>query len=335
MLMATCRPSRARCGRIGLIVATLASFAFTACPASASDPAADAPPTSPASSDTAIENRFDWNRGRTLHPGIVLVRERLTTPRPVNIVAARIDLTTPGLTLWTTGRAPEWRPNVQETRRETTRKFLERSRESGHPVVFAWNADAFSPWPAPFMEESPSDLLGLAVSDGQLVSPPAGTPSLVIRDPGGATIETTTAETPLDNVKVAVSGFFLCLIDGVVPPSDAEIHPRTGLGLSADGRYVIVMAADGRRHSTQGATTADLGTWLLSAGADDGINLDGGGSTTLAWWDPEQPDGQRVQLLNEPIGNGSRLMTPAADLLYVPTERANGNNLGVVLAPPP
>ena len=58
-------------------------------------------------------------------------------------------------------------------------------------------------------------------------------------------------------------------------------HPRTGIGFSADGNRLVMMVIDGRSGSSAGVTTGELGDLLLFAGCDEGVNLDGGGSSTL------------------------------------------------------
>ena len=57
-------------------------------------------------------------------------------------------------------------------------------------------------------------------------------------------------------------------------------HPRTGIGVSADGNKIVMMVIDGRGISA-GVTTGMLGDMLIYAGAHEGVNLDGGGSSTL------------------------------------------------------
>lgn len=57
-------------------------------------------------------------------------------------------------------------------------------------------------------------------------------------------------------------------------------HPRTGIGVSADGNKIVMMVIDGRGVSA-GVTTGMLGDMLIYAGAAEGVNLDGGGSSTL------------------------------------------------------
>lgn len=60
----------------------------------------------------------------------------------------------------------------------------------------------------------------------------------------------------------------------------SDRHPRTGIGVSADGNTIIMMVVDGRG-SSKGVTTGMLGDLLLRAGAAEGVNLDGGGSSTF------------------------------------------------------
>jgi hypothetical protein len=72
-----------------------------------------------------------------------------------------------------------------------------------------------------------------------------------------------------------------------------------------------------------GATHGEVGVWLKHFGAFNGINMDGGGSTTLVWWDPTVSDADKSRLLNVPVGNGQN---PGSG------ERCNGNNLGLYYA---
>lgn len=58
-------------------------------------------------------------------------------------------------------------------------------------------------------------------------------------------------------------------------------HPRTGIGVSEDGKTIVMMVIDGRSASSAGVTTGMLGDMLLAVGCHEGVNLDGGGSSTL------------------------------------------------------
>lgn len=67
-------------------------------------------------------------------------------------------------------------------------------------------------------------------------------------------------------------------------PDAVDLHPRTGVGISKDGSKVIFMTVDGRGVSI-GVTTRQLGDLLVHAGAEEGLNFDGGGSSTC-WTSP-------------------------------------------------
>ena len=73
----------------------------------------------------------------------------------------------------------------------------------------------------------------------------------------------------------------------------AERHPRCALGLSEDELFAV--CCDGRRTGVDaGLDLAELARLLVSLGATDAINLDGGGSATLV---------HRGHLLNRPYSS--------------------------------
>ena len=57
-------------------------------------------------------------------------------------------------------------------------------------------------------------------------------------------------------------------------------HPRTAVAKLKDGKF-LMMTVDGRSESSGGIGLQDLAEYLLSLGAIDAMNLDGGGSTTM------------------------------------------------------
>jgi len=74
-------------------------------------------------------------------------------------------------------------------------------------------------------------------------------------------------------------------------------HPRTAIGLDAGRRYLFVVLAEGRREGMPGLTLAELARLLHEHGANDALNLDGGGSSAL--WIDGRPVMQRPA--NEPV----------------------------------
>ncbi len=57
-------------------------------------------------------------------------------------------------------------------------------------------------------------------------------------------------------------------------------HPRTAVAKLKDGKF-LMLTVDGRSESSGGIGLQDLAEYLLSLGAIDAMNLDGGGSTTM------------------------------------------------------
>ncbi|MCG5471764.1 phosphodiester glycosidase family protein [Micromonospora sp. LAH09] len=63
---------------------------------------------------------------------------------------------------------------------------------------------------------------------------------------------------------------------------------RSAAGVSPDGRTVYLVALAGRAPASAGFTIAELADLMRSLGADAAVNLDGGGSSTVAVREPGQ-----------------------------------------------
>jgi hypothetical protein len=59
------------------------------------------------------------------------------------------------------------------------------------------------------------------------------------------------------------------------------LNPRTATGVTADGK-LLLLTVDGRQQLSKGVSLAGLAKIMLRYGAVNAINLDGGGSTTMA-----------------------------------------------------
>lgn len=65
-------------------------------------------------------------------------------------------------------------------------------------------------------------------------------------------------------------------------PFARDRHPRTAVAISQDRSKVFLVTVDGRvKDYSNGATLRELAQYLVSIGAYQAINLDGGGSTTM------------------------------------------------------
>ena len=281
-------------------------------------------------------NLFDWNEAEEIHPGMRYRQWAWTVPRPIRMHAVRVDLTTPGLFFKVTGRADdaEWgsvMPDCADyrvrTRRETTRSFLSRMGAADRGEVpggllLAVNASPWKPWQKPFTHRY-ADRMGLVMADGVEVCPSDGRPAMIVRDDGRVEFRKMEAGEDLTGIRHAVGAFFFVLEDGRVSPAYAagkSLAPRTGFGLSEDGRYWYILVVDGRqKHFSMGCTHRELAEFLRYLGARDSLNMDGGGSTTLLSREPTL-DGKKVDGIykfNHQPGNA---------------ERTNGCNIGVGIA---
>ncbi|PVG81774.1 hypothetical protein DDE18_17560 [Nocardioides gansuensis] len=82
--------------------------------------------------------------------------------------------------------------------------------------------------------------------------------------------------------QVAISGDRPILLGGIrTVINDTVMHPRTALGVDVDGRKLFLLVVDGRSTASRGFTMVELANTLQQLGADDALNLDGGGSSTL------------------------------------------------------
>ncbi|MBA3273918.1 MAG: phosphodiester glycosidase family protein [Chthoniobacterales bacterium] len=102
------------------------------------------------------------------------------------------------------------------------------------------------------------------------------------------------------------------------PSGMNALNPRTAVGLNQTRDRMYLVTVDGRRPGfSEGMYLDELGTLLDSLGARNAINLDGGGSTTMAfdYYGDKSAGGSnlRSQLVNVPSGS----------------ERYNGTSLGV------
>lgn len=91
-------------------------------------------------------------------------------------------------------------------------------------------------------------------------------------------------------------------LEGTFPRFSANRHPRSGVGFSKDSTKVYFIIVDGRSQASVGMSLVEFADLMLSAGIYQGMNLDGGGSTTLVINgkivnSPTDPTGER------PVGN--------------------------------
>jgi hypothetical protein len=238
-------------------------------------------------------------------------------PRKVSIHILEIDPSVPGVRFFNTPSNGDLPGDVVH---QTTRAFV-----AEHGAQIAINANF-----ATYVSGANMNLLNIAASNGDVYSPfHAGWPGINITRDNRVDLVTAVSANVSHDPPLFFSGFDpdpdvelyntiggneLILHHGKVIATWADgLHPRTAAGVTAEGK-LLLLTIDGRNpgHSL-GMSTTEVAQVLQRHGAIHAINLDGGGSTTLIFADPEP------RVVNIPVGVRNE---PG-------TERHVGNNLGI------
>lgn len=229
---------------------------------------------------------------KPLFVGVEVCEASTERPRPLQVRAVRVDLKEPTISILVT---PSNGDEPLDTGARKTSEFLEDFK-----CQVAINGSPFKPFAG--RRGQPQDVLGLSLSRGDLYSPPDNNyDALLIDGQHRARI----ARKPIraGNAVHGIGGFYALLLDGRNNGGMKDLHPRTAVGVSEEGRYLILMVVDGRQQGySEGTTTAETAEWMRRLGAHNALNLDGGGSTTLVI---EGPEG-KPKVLNRPSGQFQR-----------------------------
>jgi exopolysaccharide biosynthesis protein len=203
------------------------------------------------------------------------------------------------------------------------------ARKTG--VFLAVNANFFAKTSTPKMAE----VLGLSLSDQRVVSPLRifegnPDPAIVFDRSGKATIGRI-GEAELAGAWDGVAGIGaeraganagLLVLDGVNTGETARVapqarHPRTAVGVSRNGLTLWVVVVDGRQPDySVGMTLPELGALMVELGADDALNLDGGGSSSFVFQLPgsepvvNRPSDGKFRAVANHLGFRFRAATP-------------------------
>jgi len=223
-------------------------------------------------------------------------------PRKQYVNALKVNLTSPGMQVFCS--------HSEETGQYTVPQFAAAKFTGGRSALVAWNGNYFDPNDA-------ETIYGLAISNGVVVNlpEPADDPpcpwSLVFTRPGrpdssAGVYQFQPGDPPPPAAWAAVSGNALLVRDGINVAVDSDstqtTAARTTAGVSQDGQTLFVVTIDGDETDATpyGASLVDAGEWLVRAGAWWGVNLDGGGSTTVARIDAGTAG--QAALMNVPFG---------------------------------
>lgn len=287
------------------------------------------------------------------YAGVVLTVDTDWAPRPVRLHVAQIDLRAPGVRVMVTGAG-----GSREAVRETT---LEALRRTG--AQLAVNGHFFLPFPSddadawvvglaasegrvfsPF--EAPEQSFALVADAPALVFDRRQRARIAARRPGGDGRHVRGR----GQIWNAVAGSAQIVTGGrvtipryrdaafrreaLVPGPDGRYDngrswydvatARTVAGLSKDRRTLTLVTADVRGGS-EGIAVGELARRLVrDYGVWDALNLDGGGSTTMAWRDPATGRPGLLNTPSDPAPEGRRVATSV--LVFAAPTRGTGGS---------
>jgi len=251
-------------------------------------------------------------KNQTLFQGIQYVREVRQSPRPLVIHVVTVSLRESGIEFLVTPGDPDAELPLEA---RPTSSFLEE-----FDLQLAVNGDGVTPWRSnSWLDYYPHpgdrvDPIGLSASQGVVYSQHRDAePTLYISRDRRARFNN-----PIGGVYNAISGNLMVVENGkslVAPGGDNTPQPRTAVALDKPRRQLIILVVDGRQTGySEGATLNELADLILEFGGHSGMNMDGGGSSTLVM---EGRNGKAV-ILNSPI-----------DRNIPGKERSVGNHLGI------
>ncbi|MBL8604612.1 MAG: phosphodiester glycosidase family protein [Myxococcales bacterium] len=191
-----------------------------------------------------------------------------TTPAPAEFHALVIDLTVPGVQIRCSPPRERWKSTSAYARDAN----LAAAINGGFWGLFGQGAQGLAAGAGQIWSSDDEEHGFFAVSAGgrAWISPPSDV-----------------VEAGRRRVTDAVSGRPLIVDRGRMAedlytfPRTYSREPRTAIGVSEDGHRVIMVTVDGRRVTSQGGTLTEMSELLVELGAFRGINLDGGGSSTM------------------------------------------------------
>ena len=234
---------------------------------------------------------------------------RTTAGGTVRGYVATVDLTAPGVEIVVTDPLPAGTGYDANLVRTDT-------WQTTTGVTLAINANFFGTFTS-----TTADVIGLAISDGQMISPVRQfginpDPAIIFKNNGTAEIGYI-ASTQLGDVRDAVAGVgpstsdtdpgTLLVSDGVNTGATARVQPasrnaRTAVGLNQAGTQLYIAVVDLRNNWSVGMTLAELGDFMIERGSHRAVNLDGGGSSSFVY----QPSPGATTIVNRPSGGSFR-----------------------------
>ena len=93
---------------------------------------------------------------------------------------------------------------------------------------------------------------------------------------------------------------------------DRELHPRTAIGIDRDTGRLLMLVVDGRQRFSRGLTLVEEASMMKQLGAEDALNFDGGGSSTMVAKDRNGD----VRVLSSPSDGQQRSIPDGIAVMY-------------------
>jgi len=240
-------------------------------------------------------------------PGIAIYSETRPQP-PTRLFVAEIDLTNPKVRLRVSPGGPdpdgpgEWQTTLMPPTRIAAREKMELVVNGdffrARGLKDAEGADSA------FRAENWSAVSGPAVTAGKVWATSADRrPCLVVSRNQEVTIEMRDRPNS-DDWEVVAGNMMLVEAGAAVPHTNQLRHPRTAVGLDAKRIKLVILVVDGRKPGTaMGMSYDELAAEMIRLGCHQALNLDGGGSSVMAFRDPVTAE---FRLLNEPTDGRER-----------------------------
>jgi hypothetical protein len=113
--------------------------------------------------------------------------------------------------------------------------------------------------------------------------------------------------------RMAITGNKFLVRKGVIKVvDDREMHPRTAIGIDRDTKTLLFLVVDGRQKFSRGYTMVELAEKMIELGADEALNLDGGGSSTMM----AKGRGGLLKVINSPSDGFQRSVANGIEINY-------------------
>ena len=236
------------------------------------------------------------DKKQRLFRGITYTRKIYSTPRPFIVHIVAIDLTTPGIKPFITP-AKSTSDNSNNPAMSTS-NFLKKFN-----LKLAVNGSFFSP----FHERTPWDyypkpgeltnVLGESIANGVAYGNAHSRWNVLCFSPSNLAQILEQKQCPTGTVWGIAGKDALVINSRSMIKYDTPAYARTAVATNKKGDKLWLIVVDGKQpFYSEGATLQELAEIALGIGADSALNLDGGGSTTLAI-----ANDSATKVLNAPI----------------------------------